>query len=99
MFPSLTPTYFEFIDLLCEYFVGYGVLLDFGDHYLVNEIDLPEFLVVADFLVVFGVDCDSRGGTKLGGGLFFHGDFFGDPSVFILDNFFDLVDFLEDEVL
>ena len=97
MFPSLTGGYFEFIDILSEHFVGYRVFLDFGDHDIVNKIDLPKLLIIADFLIILGIDYDSVRVTELCGGLFFHGDFFGNPSVFVLDDFFDFVHFFEDD--
>ena len=36
-------------------------------------------------------------GTELGGGLFLHGDFFSHPSVFILDDLLDLINFVVDD--
>ena len=33
-----------------------GIVLDFGDHNFIEEVDFPELLIVTDFLIVFGVD-------------------------------------------
>lgn len=46
----------EVLDLPDEYLVVFGIFFDFGDHDFVEEIDLPEFLIVAALLVIFGVD-------------------------------------------
>ena len=48
--------YLKFVDLLGEHFVGNGVLFDFGDHDLVDEVDFPELLIIAHFFVVLGVN-------------------------------------------
>jgi|688.fasta_scaffold2181610_1 hypothetical protein len=57
--PELIPLFFglvEFVDIIMELFVVDGVVLDFGDHNLVEQINFPELLVVADFFVILGVD-------------------------------------------
>lgn len=46
----------QFLHLLHQYLIAIGVLLDLGDHNLIEQVDLPELLVVAVLLIVFGVD-------------------------------------------
>jgi hypothetical protein len=45
------------VNFLDKYFVAFGVFFNFGDHDFIEEVDLPEFLIVAAFLVILGVDC------------------------------------------
>jgi hypothetical protein len=48
------------LNFLDQDFVAFGVFLDFGDHNLIEEVNLPEFLIVAHFFVIFGVNCIER---------------------------------------
>jgi hypothetical protein len=64
--PDSGPLFFSFLnekgryvklfDFGRDFFVRDRVIFDFGDHDFVHKIDLPEFLVVAGFLVIFGVN-------------------------------------------
>jgi hypothetical protein len=36
--------------------IAFGVLLDFGDHDLIKEIDLPKFLIITTLFVILGID-------------------------------------------
>ena len=48
--------FLQLCNFLIEDLVAIGVLFDFGDHDLVEEIDLPELLVIATFFIVFGIN-------------------------------------------
>ena len=44
------------MNFLDEHLIAVGILLDFGDHNLVEEVDLPELLIVAAFLIILGIN-------------------------------------------
>lgn len=46
----------ELLNFLDQNFVSLRVLLDFGDHNLVEEVDLPKLLIVATLFIILGID-------------------------------------------
>ena len=57
--PDLRPLLLRGLQLLhlgCDSAVGHRVLLDFRDHDFVDQVHLPELLVVAHLAIVLGVD-------------------------------------------
>ena len=57
--PDSCPFFLSLLQLcnfLIEDLVAIGILFNFRDHDLVKEIDLPKFLIVATFFIVFGIN-------------------------------------------
>ena len=75
-----------------------GIVLDFGDHNFIEEVDFPELLIVTDFLIVFGVDLIDEINTWISGVTLFHDYLIDDSLVLLVQDATNVIDLVHDLV-